>query len=171
MIELLNLRRDLDLISLALLSCQSKAGRFLKNDFDPRISEPDGQCHWRKGRATFDLGDENDFSQWSCGSEPTSQPVTEPEVTSAVITDLPTTQPEVTEPEITEPEVTQPPVTEPATTPTPFRIPPNLKCSGTPHQVIYSDYTIFANFFIQIYIIENASELHFKKLKTVALLE
>ena len=68
----------------------------------------------------------------------TEPPVTEPPVTDPPVTDPPVTEPPVTEPPVTEPPVTEPPATEPpATEPVnPFRIPPHLKCSGTPAQVI-----------------------------------
>ena len=41
-----------------------------------KTTEADDQCHWRKGSATFDLGDEDDFSNWYCSNEPTPPPTT-----------------------------------------------------------------------------------------------
>lgn len=84
-------------------------------------TEDDDQCHWRKGSTAFDLGDQDDFDQWYCANSPTEEPTT----------DAPETEPPVTDEPETEPPVTDPPVTEAPTN----RIPPGLKCSGTPHQV------------------------------------
>merc|ERR1712176_685483 len=98
-------------------------------------TEADGQCHWRKGSTAFDMADEDDFENWYC-SNSIEPPVTEPPVTDPPVTDPPVTDPPVTDPPVTEPPVTEPPVTDPpATEPVdPFRIPPHLKCSGTPAQ-------------------------------------
>jgi len=55
--------------------------------------EKDGNCHWRKQGKTFDLGDKNDFSNWSCGES--TQTTTTPPVTNTM-TVATTTKPKKT---------------------------------------------------------------------------
>ena len=68
--------------------------------------EKDGNCHWRKQGKTFDLGDKNDFSNWSCGES--AQTTTTPAVTNTM-TVATTTKPKKT-------TTTKSPTTNPSNT-------------------------------------------------------
>ena len=72
--------------------------------------EKDGNCHWRKQGKTFDLGDKNDFENWSCGSQTTTTPA----VTNTM-TVTTTTKPKKTT--TTKPTTTKPTTTKSTTNP------------------------------------------------------